>query len=204
MKKHIQEFIDFNYKELTFWDFFIAFFILSFFTFLIVPINVEKMAVTYFAFIIDIAYIVVSIFVYKLPKSQKRTFFFDAIRNEFISVMFCLFVAGFMNHYLLFFLLEFILIILFGALTVLLACHSIKKRAFSKEKLKGKGKISIPLIMSFSISIDVPNGFMFGLLMIVGVLLGGNGGFLLKVYLLICNEKKITNKFIDYLNTTEE
>ncbi len=52
--------------------------------------------------------------------------------------------------------------------------------------------------------IDVQNGFMLGMLMIVGILIGGNGGYFLKVYLLICQEKKISNKFIDYLNDVDE
>lgn len=52
MKKHIQEFIDFNYKEASFLDYFIGFFVLGFFTFLIVPTNTEKPAVTYFALFI--------------------------------------------------------------------------------------------------------------------------------------------------------
>lgn len=47
MKKHIQEFINYNYKKLTFSDFFIGFFMLAFFTFLIVPINVQKPIITY-------------------------------------------------------------------------------------------------------------------------------------------------------------
>lgn len=52
MKKHIQEFIDFNYKEASFLDYFIGFFVLGFFTFLIVPTNTEKPAVTYFVFLL--------------------------------------------------------------------------------------------------------------------------------------------------------
>ena len=43
---------------------------------------------------------------------------------------------------------------------------------------------------------------MLGLMLFIGAMLGGN--YLLKIYLLRCDEKKITNKFIDYLNTTEE
>lgn len=69
--------------------------------------------------------------------------------------------------------------------------------------------------MAFSISgviagrilfslIDVQNGFMLGMLMIVGILIGGNGSYFLKVYLLTCQEKKISNKFIDYLNDVDE
>ena len=45
---------------------------------------------------------------------------------------------------------------------------------------------------------------MLGMLMIVGILIGGNGANFLKVYLLICQEKKISNKFIDYLNDVDE
>lgn len=215
MKKHIQDFINYNYKKLTFFDFFIGFFMLAFFTFLIVPINVQKPIITYFSFFLDIAYIIASIIIYKFLDGQKRTFLFDGVRNEFISIMFCLFVAGFMKRYLLFFFLELILIFLFGAITVVLGCSSIKKKAFSEDKLKKADKISVPIIMAFSISgviagrilfslIDVQNGFMFGMLMIVGILLGGNGGYFLKVYLLICQEKKISNKFIDYLNDADE
>lgn len=206
MKKHIQDFINYNYKKLTFSDFFIGFFMLAFFTFLIVPINVQKPIITYFSFFLDIAYIIASVLIYK---------FFDGVRNEFISIMFCLFAAGFTKRYLLFFFLELFLIILFGAITVVLGCSSIKKKSFSEDKLKKADKISIPIITAFSISgviagrilfslIDVQNGFMLGMLMIVGILIGGNGGYFLKVYLLICQEKKISNKFIDYLNDVDE
>ena len=188
---------------------------LAFFTFLIVPINVQKPIITYFSFFLDIAYIIASVLIYKFFDGQKRTFLFDGVRNEFISIMFCLFAAGFTKRYLLFFFLELFLIILFCAITVVLGCSSIKKKAFSEDKLKKADKISVPIITAFSISgiiagrilfslIDVQNGFMFGMLMIVGILLGGNGGYFLKVYLLICQEKKISNKFIDYLNDADE
>lgn len=188
---------------------------LAFSLFLIVPINVQKPIITYFSFFLDIAYIIASILIYKFLDGQKRTFLFDGVRNEFISIMFCLFVAGFMKRYLLFFFLELILIFLFGAITVVLGCSSIKKKAFSEDKLKKADKISIPIITAFSISgviagrilfslIDVQNGFMLGMLMIVGILIGGNGSYFLKVYLLTCQEKKISNKFIDYLNDVDE
>ena len=51
--------------------------------------------------------------------------------------------------------------------------------------------------------IDVPNGFMLGLMLFIGAMLGG-GNYLLKIYLLRWDEKKITNKFIDYLNDVDE
>lgn len=214
MKKHIQEFIDFNYKEASFLDYFIGFFVLGFFTFLIVPTNTEKPAVTYFAFFIDAAYIVVIIIGRKLFHGKERTFFCIAMKNRFMSVILCLFAAGLTNHTLLVFLLSFILSLLLNGLMVVFACRNIRKRAFSKEKLKGKGKISIPLIMFFSISgvlvgrilfslIDVPNGFMLGLMLFIGAMLGG-GNYLLKIYLLRWDKKKITNKFIDYLNDVDE
>lgn len=84
MKKHIQDFINYNYKKLTFSDFFIGFFMLAFFTFLIVPINVQKPIITYFSFFLDIAYIIASVLIYKFFDGQKRTFLFDGVRNEFI------------------------------------------------------------------------------------------------------------------------
>lgn len=207
--KNIQDFIDFQYKKLYIAQIILACIIQVLFTFLIMSFHAKKSILFYLPLFIDAIVVLILFIGFRILNEQKRTFLFRGCFCDIFCIMSFLFVAGFIKNYTLFFMIELLLLVIANIVAFVLGCHNIKKNAFNHPQKHGT-----TIIFAFSISglvvgrllfaiVEVPNRAMLFLLVCIILLFSFRISDLLRLYLCLCQEKGISNKFIKSLQDNQ-